>query len=1380
MKYFFTFFFIFSHTLFAQTSSFPYIENFDTTTVPNLPSGWTTSTAKSVSGDFTTTTSTVKSTPNALISTDSKVAQELISPVLNFSNKVVDSIEFYERRTASHNSGIVVEASLDGGASFPTVISDILQNLGNTNYNRRIYELPASLNNQPNVKIRWRIVGDGTGATGTVRFDNFTITTKVSTDLGITSLTPQSLLLRGGDSSVVNVTVKNFAFAGTYNFSIQFFDSVNSQKTFLSTENFSHTFAVGDSLITPYTYHNLVTGNHVISAMLTLTGDENDFNNFSSKNFFVGYPSNAILVNEIMYAPADTREWLEFVNNSSDTINLSQWKISDANITTKATITTQPIKIAPQQFFLLAKDTLVFSENFDTVPTQKFQISLPTLNNDVDAVLIFDPAGNIIDSVMYRSSWGGTDINGKSLERIDITAPSTQKENWGTSQHPKNATPGMVNSLSQKEYDIAIKTMSVNPKFPLINQPCTLSIIINNPGKKSVTGIVVNIFYDVNKDSIPEPNELLSTQNIATLNPGDSSLLTQTLSLSSQGINNVFVSITVTNDDYLVNNTGWIYPIIGVPPHSIIINEIMYTPSGDMPEWIEFYNASNDIIDIQNWKVSDANITTKSTITTQSFSILPKTFFVVAKDTLLKNYFNFSSPLFISNFSTLNNTTPDAVVLFDNYGQIIDSVGYTSKWGGSSGNSLERIDYAATSTDSTNWKTCLFVGTPGMVNSVSQKEFDVAIKTMSINPKFPLVNQPCTLSIIINNPGKKSLTGIAINIFYDINNDSIPQTNELLSTQNIATLNSGDSSLLTQNFSLSSQGTHNFYVSVTTANDDYLVNNTGWISSTIGIPPQSISINEIMYTPSGDMPEWIECYNASEDTIDIQNWKISDANTNTKATITTQSFLILPKTFFVIATDTTLKNYFDIPSSVFITKFSTLNNTTPDAVVLFDNRGQIIDSVGYTTKWGGSAGNSLERIDYAEISTDSTNWKTSFVIGTPGKENSIARKNFDVAITKMEYEKTSSGIVLKSTLYNPGRNAANILSVNFFYDKNNDSVATQDELIGSTAIISLGIKEQTLATFEWNTTLLGKIPIITQAIFVEDERQENNSLRGFVSKQYTLSSLMVNEIMSSPYTNMPEWIELYNQTNDTIDIQDWKIFDMVTSSGSRTSYTLTSKPFFVFPKEYVVVAEDSTIFTQYPNLTNQKIIVVNNSLSLGNSEDEIVLVDHTNFVIDSVHYFSSWHTISNTTGKSLERINPTLASNDKRNWGTSVSANGVTPALQNSIFTTIVPSSTAVSFSPNPFSPDGDGFEDFLTISYSFPSTSLRLHIQIYDMSGRNVRTLANNEYIGSSGNIVWDGLDDNKQRVRLGMYIIIIQAVDNLGGIVHQSKQVAVVATKL
>ncbi|HEY7751969.1 MAG TPA: FlgD immunoglobulin-like domain containing protein, partial [Ignavibacteriaceae bacterium] len=147
---------------------------------------------------------------------------------------------------------------------------------------------------------------------------------------------------------------------------------------------------------------------------------------------------------------------------------------------------------------------------------------------------------------------------------------------------------------------------------------------------------------------------------------------------------------------------------------------------------------------------------------------------------------------------------------------------------------------------------------------------------------------------------------------------------------------------------------------------------------------------------------------------------------------------------------------------------------------------------------------------------------------------------------------------------------------------------------------------------------------------------------------------------------------------------------------------------------------------------------------------------------------------------SLERINPTLSGNDPANWSSSADILGATPTTQNSIYTENLSSESNISVSPNPFSPDDDGFEDFTIINYNLTQATSQVRIKIFDSKGRLVRTLTNSQASGPSGSIIFDGLGDDGQALRIGIYIIFLEAINEGAGVVENMKTVVVVARKL
>ena len=97
---------------------------------------------------------------------------------------------------------------------------------------------------------------------------------------------------------------------------------------------------------------------------------------------------------------------------------------------------------------------------------------------------------------------------------------------------------------------------------------------------------------------------------------------------------------------------------------------------------------------------------------------------------------------------------------------------------------------------------------------------------------------------------------------------------------------------------------------------------------------------------------------------------------------------------------------------------------------------------------------------------------------------------------------------------------------------------------------------------------------------------------------------------------------------------------------------------------------------------------------------------------------------------------------------------------------------------PEIFSPDNDGIDDFADINYSFPSVGYVANITIFDASGRPVRYLQKNALSGIKGNYRWDGLGDKNQKLPQGIYIIYTE-IFNTEGKKKQFKNTIVLARR-
>ena len=382
---------------------------------------------------------------------------------------------------------------------------------------------------------------------------------------------------------------------------------------------------------------------------------------------------------------------------------------------------------------------------------------------------------------------------------------------------------------------------------------------------------------------------------------------------------------------------------------------------------------------------------------------------------------------------------------------------------------------------------------------------------------------------------------------------------------------------------------------------------------------------------------------------------------------------------------------------------------------------------------------------------------------------------------------TVQAVTLTATVKNVGTLPASGYSVQFFDDANGDAKLNPSERFATVAGSLLIPLDSAALIVTYSALTAGEHRFVAAILYAQDGNSANDTASTVVAVGAEKKAVIINEIMFDPLPGQNEWIEFFHRGPAPIDIVRWKFFDRPTASGVN-AFSVTNNSHVVQPGDFIVVAAESTILSFFPHLisppASTHLFILNRSagFSLNNDGDDILLRDAAGGVIDRVSYSASWHhpDVTDTKGRSLERINPDLDSNDPRNWSTSPVIAGGTPGSQNSIHTTSLPSTASISINPNPFSPDGDGFEDFCAIRYNLPLTTSLIRITIFDVKGRLIRTLAHAELSGPQGEIVWDGLDDVRQRARICPYVVLIEAIDSHGGTVATTRGVVVVATRL
>jgi hypothetical protein len=272
--------------------------------------------------------------------------------------------------------------------------------------------------------------------------------------------------------------------------------------------------------------------------------------------------------------------------------------------------------------------------------------------------------------------------------------------------------------------------------------------------------------------------------------------------------------------------------------------------------------------------------------------------------------------------------------------------------------------------------------------------------------------------------------------------------------------------------------------------------------------------------------------------------------------------------------------------------------------------------------------------------------------------------------------------------------------------------------------------------------------------------------------------IVISEIMHAPAPGEPEWIELTNNGSVALHLQGWSVGDEADPEGRE----LAPPAALVAPRGFAVVAQDTVRFRAFRPDLPAEVALLAGLPSLNNTNDCLILHDPAGVVVDSVPYSALWHHPSQVApiGRSLERVVLSSGSSDRWNWGSSVHPSGGTPGLPNSIAIETAVPHALLSASPNPFSPDNDGVDDRTVVRFENPSGAGTMSLRVFDVRGRLVRTVASNEPCAERGLAVWDGLDDERRRVRIGIYILLLQIVPSGDAPILTAKGCVVVAARL
>ena len=323
-------------------------------------------------------------------------------------------------------------------------------------------------------------------------------------------------------------------------------------------------------------------------------------------------------------------------------------------------------------------------------------------------------------------------------------------------------------------------------------------------------------------------------------------------------------------------------------------------------------------------------------------------------------------------------------------------------------------------------------------------------------------------------------------------------------------------------------------------------------------------------------------------------------------------------------------------------------------------------------------------------------------------------------------------------------------------------------------------------TLKLNTPLaVNKVYTITANIVTDcagNSIGSKNSARAGLSSVTDSFDIVINEILFNPNSGGVDYVEIYNRSQKIIDAKQLYIANRNSTNVISSIQQLSTESILLFPGDFLVLTEDPQIVKQQYVTTNpDAFLQVSNMPSFSDDKGDVIILNTQGKIVDEVAYSDKWHfaLIANTEGVALERIDYNAPSVQNNFHSAATSVRYGTPGYKNSQFRINQQVQGEVNVTPEIFSPDNDGTDDFAVINYSFPSPGYVTSITIFDASGRPVRYLQKNALSGIKGSYIWDGLGEKQQKLSQGIYIIFTE-IFNTEGKKKQFKNTIVLARRI
>lgn len=565
-----------------------------------------------------------------------------------------------------------------------------------------------------------------------------------------------------------------------------------------------------------------------------------------------------------------------------------------------------------------------------------------------------------------------------------------------------------------------------------------------------------------------------------------------------------------------------------------------------------------------------------------------------------------------------------------------------------------------------------------------------------------------------------------------------------------------------------------------------------------------ILVTEVMADPSPalELPEaeYVELFNASAFPVSLSKWSFLIGSRE----IVFPDYQIDSKQYLLVCTEGFCPQYGPFVHCLDGLSGSSLPNTG-SGYLLMDSTGRRIDFGEYTPDWHSGSyqaegGYSLEMVDWENPCGGKENWASSRHEsgGTPGAANSLAAENRDIQIPAIQrvywVDSLTAGVFFSESILLPDtgeyfvkwnyvvENSTGILKQQESHSGTGNGpdlrVFSAREFMSALEDFQMTIDDQPIAgllVLDWQqkhllvqsaTPLDEDNPHRFGVVYLTDCAGNNQPEQSVVFQKPSRASpgdLIINELLFNPVGDGVDYIELYNRSEQVFDLSEMLIAGLDAAGQPEEVKVLAGYPYLIFPDSYAVLTTNpEQVMLQYPLHGEDAFVLPAVALpGMANDSGEVLLLDKTMQELDRVHYRESQHyeLLRSFEGVALEKVSPELPGMLGSSWFSAAEDAGFgTPGLPNSQLREAPEATGMFSLDYPAFSPNMDGYHDLLVVNYSFPEAGYVAAVQIFNVDGRLVRNLSEEQFLSMRGQICWEGLNDSGLDLPVGVYFVLIR----------------------